>query len=152
MSIFDPETFIQQTYDQKGSTDSIPPPKGEYGAIGSRLAPRQFSTKDGQLRTVLDLSFELDDPNGDLKRVTGRDKNYARYTIWLDLTAEGALDMAPGMNVQLNRLREELGQNEDGKQWKMTDLLQIPVKVVVDHSDPDPNGRIFANVVAVSKF
>src|SRR5688572_23503878 len=61
-------------------------------------------------------------PTGEtVAEMTGRDKAYARYKGFVDLTPEG-WDWGKGKNVTVGALREAVGQNADGQNWKLAML------------------------------
>ena len=142
MSTFNTDSFLQTETQEKGSTQLTPIPEGEFPGIIKDLKPRE--TKTG--KHLLDVFWALDDP--EVTRVTGMDNPTARQSIWLDLTADMGLDMSPGKNVGLNRLREALGQNVAGKAWSPAQLDGQQAKVTISHR---MNGdEVYADVKAVT--
>jgi hypothetical protein len=148
MSTFDPKTFTSAVYTQRGDTEYSPCPEGEYTAQIVDVSARQINTKDGDERIVLDVKWEVLDES--VKQATGRDKTFVRQSVFLDLTNSGHLDFSPGKNVQLSRLREACGQNEDGKPWSIRDLVGSMCQIMVEHrSGAD---TVFANVTRVARL
>ncbi|HEX6824755.1 MAG TPA: hypothetical protein VF077_00450 [Nitrospiraceae bacterium] len=144
---FDVNKMLATSYDDALSTQSIPVPEGEYTAMTEKLDFRVIDTKDGQ-RIILRLTWLIDDADGRVKLATSRDNNMVNQDIWLDMTAEGNLDMSPGMNTQLGRLREMWKQNMKGKAWNFSMLLRNPAKILVNHRTND-KGDTFADVKKV---
>lgn len=148
--MFDANTFMSATYNEQTSTQLINPPEGEYPAVIEKITPRQITTKDGE-RIVMDVNWDLQDTQGTIEAVTGRKKNTARQTLWLDITPEGHIDMGPGKSIDLGRLREETGQNTPGVPWSPAKLVGCPATVIVRHKAGDGD-KVYANVVGVRKL
>lgn len=143
---FDPEQFMQTPVTGALSTEYVNIPEGEYlGMIRpDGIKPRKITTQNGE-SVVVDLTWETDDPKA--KEVTGRNSSQARQSIFLDLTAEGHLDLGKGKNVQLGRLREALKQNDNSRPWSFGMLSGVPAYFVVQHRQAD--GKVYADVKAV---
>jgi len=105
--MIDPESFMSQTVEGSNSTENIQPPNAEYLAVIDSVKIRTPKSS-----VILDITWLIDDASGELAKVTGRDENKVRQSIFLDLTDSGGLDMGQGKNVHLGRLREALGMNE----------------------------------------
>ena len=142
--MFDTDSFLQGTVTGKGSTSLINIPEGEYFATIDKIDARTVTTKNGD-RVVLDLVWLIADEA--VKEVTKRARNAPRQTCWLDLTdSDSSLDMSEGQNIDLNRVREAVGQNHDGP-WAPNDLLGQGAYISVVHRiDKD---RIFDDVKGV---
>lgn len=145
--MFSVEDFLATTITDAGSTQATAVPTGEYVAIATKMSLRNVDTKDGA-RVILELSWDIQDQDGRVKTVTGRDKNFARQSLWLDLTDDGKLDMSKGQNIGLNRVREALGQNKAGVAWRPDQLLNCPAQVSVE--DQVVGDKTYANVNKVS--
>lgn len=136
MPDFDPDSFMHQTYTEANATREAPLPEGEYqGTISKVNPPRQ--TQNGYV--LMEVHFLVEHP--ELKDELGRDKSTARYTLFLDMTRDGALDFGPGKNVSLGRLRTAVGQNIAGEPWSPSQLegqqANIRVKHTPDKNDPE---------------
>lgn len=149
--MFNAEAFLNSKTQQAGETKYTLPPEGWYKAISSELdeeSVRQFDTKNGT-GTALNMRWVLQDTSGVLEQATGRDRVTVRQnSIWLDVTPEGFLDGDRRRNVPLNRLREVLGQNEDGQDWGPRLLGRQAATVLVEH---DESGE-YANVTQVMPY
>ena len=147
--MFDPNAFLNTVYNEQTSTKSIVCPAGDYAGVISKLAARSIVTGDGDTRFLLDVTFDVQDPNGAIKAVTKRDKNTARMSVWLDMTDSGQLDMSEGANVQLGRLREAVGQNGPGT-WMAHNLMGAACRISVKVRTTDKGD--FADVSQVAPF
>lgn len=132
------EEFLGMSVNSATSTRVILIPEGEYTGVvdndGIGLADFTYRQGDraGQKGYRMTVKWLIDDPAGDLERQIGR-KPVITQSIMLDLTSEGGLDMSEGKNVQLGRLREAVGQNEDGKPWQPAMLIGSVAKLLVKH-------------------
>jgi hypothetical protein len=137
------------------STTYVNVPEGEYTAVIGELSEnsfREIQTKDGP-RVVLDIPWMIDDPK--VQEVTHRKENKVRQSLFLDVTLDSngkivGLDLGKGANVQLGRLREELGQNQDGRPWGFNMLQGCAAMVEVTHSIDGE--KVYANVTAVRRI
>lgn len=146
------ETFLNETITGANSTSRIPVPRGEYPAIIDDVAYREMDRKDqpGVKSHIVDVTFAIDDAN--VREVTGLPKPTVRQSLFLDLTAEGKLDVSKGKNVGLGRLREALGLNDPDKPFSFGHLKGQACYVTVEHNPSNkPDGEIYANVGKVGK-
>lgn len=136
-SAFDPESFLDSTTDQAGSTVVTPVPVGEHKAQLKDISkPRQeTSAKDGRTFVVMDITWQILDEQMALS--LGREPT-SRQGIFLDLNPQGKLDMGEGKNVQLNRVRAAVGQNISGKAWAPVNMIGQVATVTIAHR-PDKN-------------
>ena len=146
MSLFDPESFLSTTYNESTSTEFVPVPEGEYYAVATAVMPREVQTKSGP-RVVLEVTWTI---QGDLSESTGREVNTVKQGIFLDLTDRGHLDFSKGRNIRLGRLRDALGQNEDGKPWSPRDIIGKAARISVTHRMQGSD--IYADVGEVAPF
>lgn len=152
-SNFDPQSFLQEPVVGGFSTRVNPIPDGDYPAIVTKYDARQMQASDGsgRLFTTVDVTFEIDDQRA--REATGMDKPTSRMTVFLDLTDDGKLDRSKGKNVQLGRLLEGLGLNDESKQFQWPDLVGKPCVVHVEGSPSKKDPRdIFSNVTKVGKL
>ena len=154
MSTFDKNLFLGQQTTEAGSTEYTPIPINELGyqAQIEKIDARQEQIK-GETATMLDVTYTIMDNDGSVEAATGLKKNSVRQTYFLDLSPNGGLDMGKGKNVQLNKLRDILGQNIQGKPWSPQMLVGQYIKVKVKHapSEKEP-GRLYTNIAEVSKL
>lgn len=147
MSTFDPNTFLNTEISESNATQYIPVPEGEHQATIKSIKPRVLT--DG--RAVLDVTWVVQDDES--KDVTGMAEPTVRQTLWLDTTEAGGLDFGKGKNVGLGRLRDALGQNQNGKPWAPGMLIGGVAVVKVGHSIDKRDGEtINADVKAVVPF
>lgn len=145
-SVFDPNEFAQAV-EGVGSTSITPIPPGEYlalvGSGDNDVKPSPFTDpRTNETRLRLDVTFELIDDSGAIRSaIDGRDPRHTQ-AYFLDLVpGTWKLDMSKGKNVQLNRLREAVGQNT-GQAWVYTMLkgagpLKLVMSVEQDKQDKD---------------
>ncbi len=147
--MFDPRTFLQTTIEGTTSTKQILVPEGAYTGIAQEVTEKSFrlvDTKDGDQRTVVDINWQIDDP--EVVKATHRPINRVRQTLWLDLTPEGAIDNSEGVNIGLGLLREAIGQNKGS--WNFAMLEGQAALVEITHSQS--GDRTYANVDSVTRI
>lgn len=147
MSNFNPEAFMNATFNEAASTAYTPVPEGEFRGIITKVEARVVGNENP--KPVLGITYKVDDEN--VRQETGMAEPTVRQTIWLDVTESGGLDFGKGKNVGLGRLREAVGQNAPGKPW-MPGMLEGQVCMIkVKHSiDKRDNVTINAEVKAVA--
>lgn len=139
-SVFDPETFLNSTTEEAGSTHYPTISEDDYTAMVEKLDVRQIQRKDGSTAVVLDVTHKVLDESA--KQELQRDDVFVRQSIFLDLLGNGAIDWSEGKNVKLGKLREACGQNEPGVPWSPRNLqgagpIMIHVGVRADQDDPE---------------
>lgn len=146
---FDAQSFLDSSVSGSNDTKVIPVPVGEYMGIISKVAPRQWQSKDGtQSGVALDIFWLVEDAN--VKQYLGREEVTCKQGLMLDLTDAGALDMSKGKNVGLGRLREAVGKNDPSEQFSFAMLPGLSAKISVSHR---VNGDdTFAEVKGVAKL
>lgn len=151
-SLFNPETFLQQTV--TGALDTKYPtiPAGEYPAISKSLSAREMpNTKDpvkGPF-TVLDIVWQIDDAG--VREAVGSENPQCRQSVFLELH-EGELDMREKKNIPLGRLRDALGLNDPTKPFSFNDLVGRPAIVKIEHSpNPKDADNPYSNVTKVAQ-
>lgn len=151
MSLFDPDTFLDQEVEGANSTVTIPIPANVYpGVITDVSAAHGTSNKPGKESKEwarLDVTYELEDP--DLPALIKRDKAVVRQGIMLDVNELGGIDTAEGKNVQLGKLRKAAGLN-DGS-FRPRDLIGHRVLVsVTQRVNPNDADSILNDVKGVA--
>lgn len=133
MSVFNPDTFLDQQFTEANDTQVIPVPVGEYTAVIKDVKARQWqSKKDPSIAGLtLDVVWELD--SQEVRELLGRDTVTVKQGIMLDLTDSGGLDFGKGRNVGLGRLREALGLNVPGQAFSFAQLPGRVAKISVSH-------------------
>lgn len=149
-SQFDPNTFMQATFEESNSTESIPCPVGEYDGLIEKVDIVQWNSRDGQ-KSGLKLQLIWNIMSDEVRAVTGRAENKVRQDIMLDLTDSGMLDMGKGMNVRLGKLREATGTNVAGEPFGFPMLNGRTAKVSIKHRAGEQPGELFAEVGGVVK-
>ncbi len=153
-SIFDPATFMPETT-EAGSTSAPICEPGEYPGVIDKAEIRVItsgpnSKVPGRQMPIIEVTYKLEHPQ--FEKDFGR-KPTVRQTIWLDMNGV-KLDMGPGKNISLNKLRAAVGQNKAGQKWDANMLVGAgPVKVMVkntpDRQNPD---TMRAEVATVGKM
>lgn len=151
-SSFSLDAFQQGEFEGEGDTRRVRIEPKEYNAMvaGPWGEKTKLRTEKGFL--ILDVVWQPDDE--EQRRALGVEKlPTVRQSIFLDLTAQGSLDLGPLKNGDLNRLREVFDLNRPGVKWKFQDFIGRPAKINVKHrpNKDDPENP-FVNVTAVSKL
>lgn len=137
---FDAEAFQNAVFSDANSTRTMPWPEGEYTGTIKKAEIRSGTIskgeRQGQPWAGLSVQVEVDRsflPEGVSSVASGM--------VMLDLTDAGGLDMRPGRNVNLGRLREAAGLNQPGQPFSFPMLEGRTVKIStgtrVDKSDPE---------------
>jgi len=151
-SSFNVDAFEGSVFEGKGDTRRLRIEPKEYPAqiVGPWKEKTKLRQEQGWL--ILDVIWQPDDE--EQRQKLNVDKlPTVRQSIFLDLTPSGSLDMGDLKNGDLNRLREAIGLNEDGKSWKFPDFIGRPARIKVVHKpNKDDPENPFQNVTAVSKL
>lgn|SRR3990167_2180567 len=137
MSIFNPDSFLQQETTQATEAKYTPIPEAEYRATVDDVTSGLSSKKSVPF---LNVTFEIHDEN--LRKQLGMEHVRVNMNLWLDLTETGAIEVGPNKNVKLGKLREALGQNQSGQAWSPLMMKgKGPVVILVsqrkDENDPE---------------
>lgn len=138
--MFDAEAFQNLIINDANSTRSMPWPPGEYPVTIASVQVKSDTIKRGaragQPWVGLSLLLEADPsvlPDGC--------SNVTSTLVMLDITESGSLDMRPGKNIRLGRLREAAGLNVPGQPFSFPMLegrtIVISTDVRVDDTNPD---------------
>ena len=147
MSTFNPEAFMNATFNDSNSTQYEQVPEGEFQAVIDTVTPRTTGTG----KALLSVRWKVDDEG--VRNQTGMAEPSVFQTVWLDVTEQGGLDFGKGKNVQLGKLRDALNQNAAGKPWAPGMLVGGIAKIRVKHSiDKRDNVTLNAEVSAVTKL
>lgn len=132
---FNAELFLHQELDQANETAYTPVPAGDYQAIISDIA---LNARDINGREVLILDVKWDIIDDELRALQNMQTVIVRQGIFIDIEG-GAIAFGTNKNVALGRLRDALGQNDNGKPWSMADLRGAgPAYIRVAHRE-NPN-------------
>lgn len=159
--MFDPESFLNTSVDAPvGDTVIAQCPEGEFTAMIDDFdanAFRSFEGKEGTQNagksyTVFQPVFVIQDAA--VQAELGREKVVVPHKgIFLDFDSSGGLDFSKGKNIDLNRLRDAVGQNVAGS-WSFSNLKGAgPVMVKVQHvpDSKNPENK-YAKVTKVVKI
>lgn len=147
--MFNPDELLTSVFEGANSTSAAPIPEGEYNATCNKVEIRSWQSKTDPNKGgyILSTQWEIND---DISESTGRDKNIARYEIFLDITPEGKLDMARGKNTRLGKLREAVGLNQPGQSFSFTMLEGQSANVYIAHRI---NGEdVYAEIKSISSL
>lgn len=150
---FNLDAFASGSFEGEGDTRRLQIETKEYNAVvagpfGEEGKTRLQQTEKGGLMLV--IVWQLDDEEQrqklQLEKMPTR-----RQSIFLDLTPNGALDMGPYKNADLNRLRDVFGLNVPGKQWRFQDFVGQPARIKIENrtNKEDPENP-YQNVTAVA--
>ncbi len=146
--MFDVQGFMQTVVDSASSTKYINPPDLD-DAIGQikKVDGREIVTATNPKQVVVDITFDMIDDR--VKEHTHRENgNNARYSVFIDTTPGGGLDMGEGKNVKLGKLREAVGQNTPGEPWAFSMLIDKTCRCkLVNRTAED--GQEYCDVKAV---
>ena len=142
-SVFDPNTFMNTSTTDAMETTYTPVPEGEWTGVIKEIKPR--AAKEA---AMLDVVWGIDDDQ--VVAAIGMKSPIVRQTVFLDLTETGGLDKGKGKNVQLGKLREAVGQNQNGKPWQPGMLIGQVAKIKVAHRMYE--GEPQADVKGVTKL
>lgn len=154
--MLDPTQFLNTQTTSALSTQLDPVPEGEYKAVSQAIDKDSFQSFDikkgeraGQKGWRLNLVWKIDDEAAG--EYNGR---MVRQQFFLDLNATGdGLDFGKGKNIGLGRLREALGQNQDGLPWAPSMLGSQVAKIkVVQRLDENDSSKIYNDVAAVTRL
>ncbi len=155
---FNPELFLNTSVTEANSTELLPVPEGEYVAVSDPVTAESFNSYDitkgdraGQKGHSLNLQWTINDEGGQLKEMLGR-KPTARQNLMLDIKQDGTLEFGKGRNVELGRVREALNQNGNGQPWAFSMLGGQVAKIQIKHTIDKNSGRLYVNVVKVTKM
>lgn len=154
-STFDVNLLLDATTTES-FTKRPPIPAGSelVGTIGEPKIRQVQGKKDPTKNYVfLDLQIEFDlTAYPAIREVVGAEKLSIQDSVILDLKDGGALDAAPGKNVQLRRYRDALGLNEPGQpfSFRMMQGRQVRVKTKLE---PDANASdvFYERVASVAR-
>lgn len=153
---FNKDAFLQQTIAQALDIKRIPFPEGTHdeGITIKDLSLNSGTVKEGENAgkpwVQLTVIFKSDDPEVRAEMALADEQDATvRRQIFLDLTADGLLDVAPGRNIELGKLRNAAGQNTD-EEWALMDLKGAAVGgIQVKHNINKDTQDTYAEVTAV---
>lgn len=155
MAGFNKDAFLQQTVAQALDTKRLPFPEGAHEDLQIKdLLINSGTVKEGEnagktwaQMTVVYVSTDPD-VREEMKLADEQDAT-VRQQFFLDLTDEGLLDVSPGRNIQLGKLRHACGQNTDDE-WSPMDMKNATVGgIQVKHRINNDTGDAYAEVTSV---
>lgn len=146
--MFDPTTFLNQTFEGANDTVSIPCPAGEYLAIADKTDVKSWQSRDGSSSGLkVEILWDIQDES--VKELLGRESVKVPQQQMLDLTDTGALDMGKGKNIGLGRIREATDLNDPTQGFAFGMITGRMAKVVVSHREHE--GNLYAEIKRVAK-
>lgn len=137
----------------EGSQDTklTPVPLGDWDGILGKPTFRQAEIKKGErageIMTFMDIMVYID--NDEVREITHREKPALRHSIILTLI-DGMISSEPGDNIDMGRLREACGLNDEESDFTPSMLENQPITVSVKHRpDPEKADTIYAEVKGV---
>lgn len=144
MSTFDASNFLNTTYTTATATAYVPVPEGVHNAIVGQIDVREGKGKDNKPYYQLIVPFLID--SAEVRELLSRDEVKMTHRIFLDVE-NGVLATGPGRNVQLGRLREALGCNDEGQEFTLSMLTGKAAKVSVKHrAHTERAGEVVAEI------
>lgn len=155
MSTFDPNQFLDQTMSAP-LTKRPPLPVGEYVGLVQEPTSRTWVSPNDPTKSgvAFDYMIEVDVPQAyrdqysvDLTTLK------VKYGVMLDIAADGkSLDMGPGKNGGLRKLREAVDLNKPGDSFNPRMAAGRPVRVMLAHREyPAGSGDFFEEVKGIAK-
>jgi hypothetical protein len=130
--MFDAQSFLDASVTSSNDTRVTPVPMGEYMGIIESVTPRQWQSKDGTKTGIaLDVLWSVEDSG--VKELLGRETVTVKQGIMLDLSLSGGIDMSPGKNITLGRLREAVNKNQPGDAFSFAMLAGLAAKISITH-------------------
>lgn len=145
---FNPQAFLDATFNDANSTEIINLDEGEYQAQSGEIEITTWQSRDGS-KSGLKLLVPWEIMDEGAKAKTKRNKIVVRQDVMLDITENGTLDMSEGKNTNLGRLRDATGLNQKGAPFNMRMLSGRMAKVKVGLREYE--GRRFEEVRGVAK-
>ena len=142
---FNINEFMQTSTTDNMATEYAPVPEGEYPAVITKTEGRE--TKTG--KAIMDVFWKIDAPDAE-----DANERQVRQSIFLDMSDGGALLTGKGMNVQLGRLREAIGQNIPGQPWAPSMLEGMVALILVKQrfGEGEYEGKVYVDVKGVTKL
>lgn len=127
--MFDEQSFLNTEVSGELDTKRPPIPVGEYTAMIDKVDVRAVGEQKDKI--MLDIFWAIDNPTL-ADEISRMNPFTTRQSLFLDVTAQGGLDMSKGKNTDLGHLRDAVGQNVSGP-WRFTDLVGKVAVVNVTH-------------------
>lgn len=128
-SLFDPSTFLDVEVTGEMETKRVPFPIGRYNFQITKISVKEGTIEEGDRKGDKWRAFELtctalagqkDPLTGEtLEKLTGNDTPSSRYSGYLDINSSGALELGPGRNIDLGRIRAATGLNSPTMPFKI---------------------------------
>lgn len=146
---FNADTFLSSTVQAAMDTAVTPIPEGDYPFQITKVDINSGTIKSGDRAgktwAQVKLKCECLDPN--VAAELGRETVNQNAFIFLDLTEdESGLDIGTGKNVDLGKMREAVGQNDEDEEWNLAMLQGGTFLGTVKHKfrddSQDPYGEM----------
>ena len=151
MSVFDPDTFLQQTAtDAPSETEAVLLPEGDYDLVVKKLGIKE--TQGGSHMLLIRWFPELSPDQATQIGLDPQKVFTIQQRLFLDIDTEtGKLEKGKNVNLALGRVRDAVNQNRPGE-WRIMDLMGCRARghVVQVQVFNDP-GRMVNEVSMVSK-
>lgn len=151
MSVFNPDTFLDEETGGAMSTERVLIPVNTYSPCYiSEVKPTEGiigkGDRAGQPWAKLDFVWVID--SQELRDMLNRAQVKITQGVMLDLDENGRIDTAKGRNVQLGKLRKALGINETSVKFR--EFLGKPATIQIVHKTSNLDGSMREEVVAVA--
>lgn len=136
VSQFDPALFLDATIDQPSVKRPPLPAAMDFVGVIGEIKPRTWVGKKDPTQggVVMDVQITIDlSAYPEVQKLIGLPKVVMFDGIMLDLTANGAIDNAPGKNRRLRLYREALDMNKPGDVFSFRMMQGRMVRVKIAH-------------------
>lgn len=151
-SVFDKDTFLNQSVQGKSETDFTPVPINEYkGCYIDDIDIKMIEDKEThEEEPMLNIHWAFTDEA--LKSMLGMEKVVVKDSVFLDLDENGSIAFGINKNVKLGRIRDAAGQNDPKKPWNLNMLRGAgPFTLKVDHRWAKNGDGPFAEIKRVAR-
>jgi hypothetical protein len=149
MSTFDPQSFLNATITEPTTKRSALPAQEYIGVVSDINA--KSGSKEGKDWYALEVTLALEIP-GDIRAALGLATGTLKVkdNVFLDVTASGGIDAAPGKNGKLGMYRKALGLNNVGDSFSPAQMVGQTLLVKIKHDIYQD--QIQEKVAAVAKL
>ena len=135
---FNAEQFANTVVEGANQESYIPIPAADYQAYVDSTGFRPFMRDGEATKVILDVTWIV--PDDTLAAELGVEELRVKQSVFLDVTADMAIDFGTNKNVQLGQLRKALDLNDPKKPFSFNDLINksAMITVIEDPSKDDP--------------
>ncbi len=152
--MFDVDSLVNQTVTAAGDTQRLQVPDGDWPILFEeiKIQERQHpAINDG--KPFPEFRYKVLVDSQEVRDALKRDKVVHSGNFILDTTTvngQTVLDMSAGMNVNLNQLRDALGMNNEGQEFKIS-MLNGGFCMATFRQKPTKDGGLASNITKFFK-